>query len=146
MNHTNRKRPAAITLLAVATALLGWSIYTCGSPDREVAGLVDARVHQLSDAQIAAKLSRRLPPGTTQEAALAYLFRHGVDRHQIISLWHEPPGGKLFILIRNHAYIPNPIIRSHEYFLFIYVGPDGNVSRITLSHQWDSLGFTSAAS
>jgi hypothetical protein len=52
---------------------------------------------------------------------------------------------KVFILVRNRAYIPNPIIRAHEYFLFLYIGPDGNVEHFTLSHGWDTLGFTSGA-
>jgi len=140
-----KSKPGAIPVAFLILIVLAWSIYDSGSPDREVAGLIDAKPGTLSDNQITAELMRRIPPGSTQESALDYLYRHGVDRFQLESLPHQPPGGHFFILIRNRSYIPNPIIRSNEYFLVVKIDSQGRTSHIPLSHRWDPLGYHSGA-
>lgn len=134
-------KPTPLIVASVVALVLAWSIYASGAPDREVAGLIGSKAGALSDNQIVAELSRRIPPGTSQQAALNYLYKHGLDHEQLDSMPHQPPGGKFFIIIRNRCYIPNPFVRANVYYLELYIDYSGDIGNINVTHGWDHFGF-----
>ena len=141
----NMKRKGWIAGAVIASVVIGWWVYACGSPDREVAGFVDEKAGALSDAQVVAELTRRVPPGSTQTATMSYLYRHGLKWNQVMSLQRQPPNGQIFVRIRDGRYIPNPLAGANEYFMMIYLDGNGNVARFTLSHRPDRWGMDSGS-